>query len=64
MATPRVSAFRGVPPFAQGLVRDLRVRWVLEEAGPADDERRIGFDDQKTPAYRDWQPFCQVQAID
>ena len=29
----RVSAFRWVPPFAQGLVRDLRVRWALEEAG-------------------------------
>ena len=29
----RVSAFQSVPPFAQGLVRDLRVRWALEEAG-------------------------------
>jgi len=28
-----VSAFKWVPPFAQGLVRDLRVRWALEEAG-------------------------------
>jgi hypothetical protein len=26
-------AFRAVPPFAQGLVRDLRVRWALEEVG-------------------------------
>jgi glutathione S-transferase len=26
-------AFGSVPPFAQGLVRDLRVRWALEEAG-------------------------------
>ena len=26
-------AFGAVPPFAQGLVRDLRVRWALEEAG-------------------------------
>jgi hypothetical protein len=25
-------AFGAVPPFAQGLVRDLRVRWALEEA--------------------------------
>ena len=29
----KVSAFRWVPPFARGLVRDLRVRWALEEAG-------------------------------
>jgi glutathione S-transferase len=28
-----ISAFRWVPPFAQGIVRDLRVRWALEEAG-------------------------------
>ena len=30
-----VSAFRWVPPFAQGQVRDLRARWALEEAGLA-----------------------------
>ena len=29
----KVSAFRWVPPFARGLVRDLRVRWAREEAG-------------------------------
>ena len=28
-----VTTFKWVPPFAQGLVRDLRVRWALEEAG-------------------------------
>src|SRR5688572_20282506 len=27
-----ISAFRWVPPFARGQVRDLRVRWALEEA--------------------------------
>jgi len=30
-----ISAFSWVPEFAQGLVRDLRVRWALEEAGLA-----------------------------
>jgi glutathione S-transferase len=30
--TIKVSAFRWVPPLVQGLVRDLRVRWALEEA--------------------------------
>lgn len=29
--TIQVSAFRWVPDFAQGFVRDLRVRWALEE---------------------------------
>lgn len=28
-----VTAFKWGPPFARGLVRDLRVRWALEEAG-------------------------------
>jgi glutathione S-transferase len=29
----KLSACRWVPPLAQGLVRDVRVRWALEEAG-------------------------------
>jgi glutathione S-transferase len=28
-----ISAFSQVPDFAKGLVRDVRVRWALEEAG-------------------------------
>jgi glutathione S-transferase len=32
MTKIRASAFRWVPPFAQGLVRDLRVRWALQGA--------------------------------
>jgi glutathione S-transferase len=59
-----VTAFRWVPPFAQGLVRDLRVRWALEEAGLAYEERLIGPDDQGTPAYRQKQPFGQVPVLE
>jgi len=58
----QVTAFRWVPPFAQGSVRDLRVRWALEEAGLGYDDRLIGFEDQATPAYRARQPFGQVPA--
>jgi glutathione S-transferase len=57
-------AFRSVPPFAQGLVRDLRVRWALEEAGIPYQERLIGPEDQNTAAYRAIQPFGQVPAIE
>jgi glutathione S-transferase len=57
-------AFRWVPPFAQGLVRDLRVRWALEEAGIPYQERLIGPDDQASAAYRALQPFGQVPAIE
>ncbi|MBS0488444.1 MAG: glutathione S-transferase family protein [Proteobacteria bacterium] len=55
-----VSAFKWVPPFARGLVRDLRVRWALEEAGLPYRARLIDFDDRETAAYRALQPFGQV----
>jgi len=55
-----VSALRWVPPFARGLVRDLRVRWALEEAGLAYQARLIGPEDQKSKEYRALQPFGQV----
>jgi glutathione S-transferase len=64
MTTIRVSVFRAVPPFAQGLVRDLRVRWALEEAGRAYSERVIGPEDQKSETYRRLQPFGQVPAYE
>lgn len=60
--TIEVTAFRWVPPFAQGLVRDLRVRWALEEAGLAYEARLIGPEDQSTERYRALQPFGQVPA--
>lgn len=58
----QVTAFKWVPPFAQGSVRDIRVRWALEEAGLGYDDRLIGFEDQATPEYRAMQPFGQVPA--
>jgi glutathione S-transferase len=64
MSMLTLTAFRWVPPFAQGLVRDLRVRWALEEAGRPYQVRLIGPDDQKSPAYRALQPFGQVPAIE
>jgi glutathione S-transferase len=58
----KVTAFKWVPSFAQGSVRDIRVRWALEEAGLGYDDQLIGFEDQATPAYRALQPFGQVPA--
>ncbi|RYG11155.1 MAG: glutathione S-transferase family protein [Caulobacteraceae bacterium] len=57
-----ITAFKWVPPFAQGSVRDIRVRWALEEAGVSYDAKLIGFEDQATPEYRALQPFGQVPA--
>lgn len=64
METIRVSAFRWVPPFAQGLVRDLRVRWALEEAGIPYETSLIGPEEQKSEQYRKLQPFGQVPAVE
>jgi glutathione S-transferase len=55
-----ISAFRWVPPFAQGQVRDLRVRWALEEAGLRYRTRLLAQGDQDKPDYRALQPFGQV----
>lgn len=53
-----ITAFRWVPPFAQGVVRDLRARWALEEAGL---DYRVRLLDQKRPDdYLLEQPFDQV----
>ena len=59
----RLIAFRWVPPFAQGLVRDLRVRWALEEAGLPYEVQLIGPEDQKSDGYRKLQPFGQVPVL-
>jgi glutathione S-transferase len=55
-----ITAFKWVPPFAQGLVRDLRVRWALEEAGLSYDQKLLGPGDQNSPEHRSVQPFGQV----
>ena len=60
--TIEVSAFRWVPEFVQGYVRDLRVRWALEEADLSYRERLIDHEIQASDEYRAWQPFGQVPA--
>src|SRR5262249_44078452 len=44
-----ISAFRWVPEFAQGQVRDLRARWALEEAGIPYKTRLLQLGDQDKP---------------
>lgn len=59
---PLLATLAWAPEFARGYVKDLRVRWALEEAGrpyrtaPQDHATRKG-------PYRRWQPFGQVPAF-
>lgn len=55
-----VSAFAWVPSFAQGQVRDLRVRWALEEASLAYRERLLDAMHERPEDYFREQPFGQV----
>ena len=60
-ASIEITAFRWVPEFAQGVVRDLRARWALEEAG-LDYKVRL-LDQQRPPEYLLEQPFDQVPIL-
>ena len=51
-----------MPDFAQGLVRDLRVRWALEEIEPALPGPPARRDDPRPHEYFREQPFGQVPA--
>ena len=59
-------AFAAVPPFAQGVVRDLRVRWALEETGIPYRVTLVGDGGGAMPRsdYRRIQPFGQIPAIE
>jgi glutathione S-transferase len=57
-----VTAFNWVPDFGKGLVRDLRVRWALEEVGLPYQVKLITTEEKLTPTYRALQPFSQVPA--
>ena len=58
-----ISAFKWVPEFAYGQVRDLRARWALEEAGIPYKTRLLELGDQDKPDYRALQPFGQVPIL-
>ncbi|MFU1479581.1 glutathione S-transferase family protein [Roseovarius sp. C7] len=55
-----ITAFDWVPDFAKGQVRDLRVRWALEEVGQDYAVRCLQQGQQKEAAHRALQPFGQV----
>jgi glutathione S-transferase len=58
-----VTGFAWAPPFAQGLIRDLRVRWALAEADLPYAVDLIALEARKSAEYRRWQPFAMVPAF-
>lgn len=59
-----VTGFSNVPSFARGAVRDLRIRWALEEIGRHYTPQLLDAFAKRPEGYRDWQPFGQVPAFD
>ena len=60
---PTVTAFDWVPDFARGLVRDMRVRWALEEIGAPYDTELLSARSPRPDEYLARQPFDQVPAF-
>ncbi len=58
----RITAFNWVPDFAKGHVRDIRVRWALEEAGIPYRVRTLSPLGERPADYFAEQPFGQVPA--
>ena len=59
-ADVEVTTFRWVPPFAEGLVRDLRLRWALEEIDRPYRVRLLDATQPRPAEYFGEQPFGQV----
>jgi glutathione S-transferase len=56
----RFSVLTGIPETTKGLVRELRVRWMLEELGLPFEEVRYPHPETKKEDYLKKQPFGQV----
>lgn len=57
-----VYTYDWLPEFPRGFVRDLRVRWVLEELGRPYEVATVPLS-PKSDAHRAMQPFAQVPVI-
>jgi glutathione S-transferase len=60
MTRPLITSYTWSPDKGGGLVRDMRVRWALEEVGQAYDVRYLDWGEQKAAPHRARSPFGQV----
>ena len=58
--TVTITAFEASPDRGQGLARDMRVRWALEEVGQPYEVRLVSFKAMKAPAHLALHPFGQI----
>ena len=57
---PTITAFESSPDRGQGLARDMRVRWALEEVGQPYEVRLVSFREMKQLAHLALHPFGQI----
>jgi glutathione S-transferase len=57
---PTITAFERSPDRGQGLARDMRVRWALEEAGQPYEVRLLSFAAMKEAQHLARHPFGQI----
>ncbi len=57
---PILTAFATSPDRGQGLARDMRVRWALEELAVPYDVQLLSFTEMKQPAHLARNPFGQI----
>lgn len=60
LMTITITAFERSPDRGQGLARDMRVRWALEETGLPYAVRLVSFAAMKQPAHLALHPFGQI----
>ncbi len=60
MSTITITAFERSPDGGQGLARDTRVRWALEEVGQPYKVRLVSFKAMKESAHLALHPFGQI----
>ena len=57
---PTITAFEQSPDRGQGLARDTRVRWALEEVGQPYEVRLVSFRTMREPGHLALHPFGQI----
>lgn len=58
--TITITAFERSPDGGEGMARDMRIRWALEEVGQPYDVRLLSFKAMKEPAHLALHPFGQI----